>query len=264
MWLDDEKTNLLAATHQNPKRTKIGTISSSNTTVYQDFYLEGVLIAGNDLTANAEAFQGTTRKSSYDGNESTYLFDPVVDLDIDSDNNGYINDPDKNKLRSDAEDKMEEQTAKPITFIPSAVESLLDLQNWNNIVPLNNYEVPDDYVYVPLRVKKDLGNLPSNEIAFSFHYTMPNLRVYKKTTDGYELIPSNPLVKISAIQLKDTYYVKAVSNATVTEFASGYDKIHLVMWKQIGVNQYEEVKRDTVSLKVQDGTLAPAWIVPSG
>jgi len=42
-------------------------------------------------------------------------------VDIDSDNNGYINNWDKNPERNKAEDLMEESTAKPITYFPGQV-----------------------------------------------------------------------------------------------------------------------------------------------
>ena len=267
LWKEDLKKNQLEVTNQNPDRKFVGTIQTGTNSVQQDFWIEGIAVAGNYLTAKAEAYQGTTRKSQFDGNESTYVFTPgvVIDLDIDSDNNGYINtvNTSANGYRRAAEDRMEEAQAKPVTYIPSAVESGHQ-PGQNTTVPKNNFSVPDDYVYVPLLVA--LGEGDFTGLYYTFHYTA-NIRVYEKTSTGYKIIDTYAqnavYYQISTLQTAaEKYYVKAIGNGDSGQ-PSGNDKVHLVIWEKVG-NVYKEIARDTISVKIQDNSKAPAWVIPSG
>ena len=207
--------------------------------------------------SNEDALREFTFKYSVTGgNADAFLkvFIVYLDLDIDSDNNGYINNWDKNPDRNKAEDLMEESTAKPITYFPG------HLQN-----------IPDDYKHVPLRVNAALGNATH----FSFHYT-DNIAVYR--VGNTSPIPSNYKFPISFLEQSlgdEKFYVKAVNSGLPTYFSGNIDKIHLVLWEEInhfGIINYTEIGRDTVALKAaQTPTIvnpvtqvATTWIVPSG
>ena len=193
---------------------------------------------------------GSGQVSGSQGSQSP----PWVDLDIDSDNNGYINNPGNNSERAQAEDDMEESTAKPITLFR------------------NEDGVPDCYKCEPLRVKFYSGT--SNQ--FSFICT-ENIAVYERNGDVYTKIPSGlklPIygptgfTGISALADGDDdyraygdgkYYVKAVPPISSSScFPAGYDKVDLVLWEITG----RELARDIVSVLVAD--TPPGWIVPRG
>ena len=92
LWKDPLKKDQLEVTHQNPDRKFIGTIQVGTNSVSEDFWMEGIAVAGNYLTAKAECFQNNVRKTQHDGNESTYVYDGIFDLAIDSNNDGEIDD----------------------------------------------------------------------------------------------------------------------------------------------------------------------------
>jgi len=167
----------------------------------------------------------------------------LVDLDIDSDNNGYINTP-KNKGREDAEDALEETVGKPITFFG---ESGVD-----------EAEHPDPARYVPLRLSL---SPPDKVTHFSVENT-DNVEVFKKTAEGtYTPIESGDKTPIADRNTvlgvpKDgqhTLYVKAVDiqpDADVT----------LKLWEDDTV-----VDSDKVKIAVQDNTqeLISKWVIPN-
>ena len=157
-----------------------------------------------------------------------------VDLDIDSDNNGYINTS-ANKTRMQAEDQMEAATAKPITFFG------------------NNSPHPENSKYIPLRVRVKGGD----DLFWSIHYT-PNIAVYEETNNGMSLVPSNYKFPFSSHPPRNEYKVKAIDNGD-SGFPSGLDKIHFVLWDA----NWQELERDTVTLKVQDGSSVADWVIPN-
>jgi hypothetical protein len=168
---------------------------------------------------------------------------PGVDLDIDSDNNGYIN-TDQNLVRMDAEDTMEETHAKRITWINPA----LDPNHASR--------------YIPIRLS--ISNARPTDF-YSIHYT-PNLKVYKHFTDA-DPIPSNYKFSVNTLanHQETIFWVKAVG-AGDTGFPSGFDKIHLVLWDSVesADNNGKKLARDTISLAVPDNHAQfTEWVVPN-
>ncbi|MGL6195706.1 MAG: hypothetical protein ACRC2T_12895 [Thermoguttaceae bacterium] len=155
-----------------------------------------------------------------------------ADLDIDSDNNGYINS-DKNKDRQTEEDKIEETTPRPITYFPSTI--------------LN---ITDDYRQIPLRVTAPPNIAGSmNGVQYSFDYT-DAIKVYKKGV-------SEPINKTAKCDLSDLatsqFYVVATGSG-----ATDIDKIDFILWD----SAKQEITRDTVKVKVSQSP--DNWVVPPG
>jgi len=164
---------------------------------------------------------------------------PMVNLEIDSDNNGYINteNTEANNFRRDAENKMKESTPKPITYFPNATG------------------VQNDYIYEPLRVAFDEANHVG--LKYSFHYTA-NIKVCQRNGNTYtelasnykKLVSNNPLPSDNLLQGDENYYVKAVG--------TGNGVVHLVLWDASN----NEMVRDTISVKAAQ--TPDDWIVPRG
>ena len=171
-----------------------------------------------------------------------------IDLDVDSDNNGYINDKTENPIRADAEEAMEESVGKPITYFGNATG------------------VHREYAYVPIYVNLQTTDSPllssdASNIRVSFSYTK-NLEIYRVKGDANSIIKSNvkkPVSEYLQLGVAKEFYVRAIKAETDTGFANGFDKIHVIVW-----DGDVEIHRDTVSFDVQDGNDASDWIVPSG
>ena len=190
-----------------------------------------------------------------------YVTEYFVDLDVDSDNNGYINTS-ANPTREKAEDGMEASVGKRITYFSDETG------------------VPDDYMYVPVRVKNIRAPsfpLQGGRVYYSFECSA-NLELYKWSSSGGTGVPFNQgfltpvgssrevlstatdLNSISNLNtgIHDIFYVKAVGSAP-----SG--TVSLKLWEyDTNSSQYTEVARDTVLFSVQNDGYAPEWIVPSG
>ena len=153
-----------------------------------------------------------------------------VDCDIDNDNNGYINTT-KNAERMKAEDDMEEQTAKPITYFGTSSPH------------------PEWARYIPLRL-----NIQADATGITFSFICSNnVSIYKKEGDQYVEIPSNQ--KYPKSEWLPEYWVKAVGAG-----GSGADSIQVVLWDNAG----EEIARDKVSLCVQDNANnLTGWVIPN-
>ena len=184
-----------------------------------------------------------------------YVSEYFVDLDVDSDNNGYINTF-GNTVREKAEDEMETSVGKRITYFSDETN------------------VPGDYMYVPIRVKEirsPYSPLHDERVYYSFECST-NLELYRWSSSGGTGVPFNQgfltpvgssrevlttLIDLSSIH-NDVFYVKAVGSAP-----SG--TISLKLWEKVlNSSQYIEVASDTVLFSVQNGGYAPGWIVPSG
>jgi len=172
-----------------------------------------------------------------------------IDLDVDSDNNGYINDKTENPIRADAEEAMEESVGKPITYFGNATD------------------VHNDYAYVPINVNLQTTDSPllssdASNIRVSFSYTKDNLEIYRVIGDDDSIIESNvkkPFSEYLQLGADNKFYVRAINAEPDTGFANGFDKIHVIVW-----DGDVEIHRDTVCFDVQDGSDAGGWIVPSG
>ena len=254
LWNEDNKETLYQATSQNPERRFIGSLYQNANEAFSEFWMEGIAESINLLSANAYCYLEDendvfTEIPALDGYDGVCVSDPVlgtVDLDTDSDNNGYINN-----VHADDEEFIESRVGKRITYIPNA------------------QGVPDDYIYTALRLKVTCPD--TTDVYVSFHYT-ENLEVYEKTSSGqYVLIPKNTKVPYGSnvpttVTFEERYYVKAVGANSNTGFASGLDKVHFVLWKRDSQDAppTHEIARDTVCFSVQDGTKRPEWIVPNG
>ncbi len=149
-----------------------------------------------------------------------------IDLDADSDNNGYINTS-KNMARMKAEDDMEETMAKPITLFAASSPQ------------------PESARYEPLRL--ELSQLSG--MTFSFEYTS-GVKVYK-IANGAEM-PSG--TKYASSEALSEYWVKAISASAAS------DSVMVKVWN--GAN--EEVGRDTVKFAVQDNAShLTNWVIPN-
>ncbi|MDD3589626.1 MAG: hypothetical protein PHO46_05060, partial [Thermoguttaceae bacterium] len=254
LWNESDKATLFEATNQNPDRRLIGTINSACTSVSQEFWMEGIAEDINNLSANAYCYRQDgsgvyVANTNYDAAENTDIYDPYphspVDIDVDSDNNGYVNSV-NNETRMLAEDAMEGRVGKPITYYGSTFA-----------------DVPANYAYVKIINRSEQITDPN--VWYSFNYT-PNLEVYELTNGNYAKLNSNYKFKLSTKPLSTEYYVKAVGNNSGTGFPSGNDKVHLIFWKYDSSTTppYTELGRDTVCFKVQDNTKASAWMIPSG
>lgn len=190
-----------------------------------------------------------------------YVSEYFVDLDVDSDNNGYINTS-LNQVREKAEDEMEASVGKRITYFSDETN------------------VPGDYMYVPIRVKEirsPYSPLLDERVYYSFECST-NLELYRWSSSGGTGVPfkqgyltpvgssrevlstATDLNSISNLNtgIHDIFYVKAVGSAP-----SG--TVSLKLWEyDTNSSQYTEVARDTVLFSVQNGGYAPEWIVPSG
>ena len=245
LWNESNKRTLFVQNF-NPKH--IDNITTSQKTVEQIFWLEGVNPQRNNLSLGAICYKinstggESVRVQQYDRSTSTlaYVSNFTIDIDVDSDNNGYIN---SNGNASDIsrEDDLETIEGKPITFFPQSISG-----------------VTDDYRFVDLQIRNiELENNVSTNIFYSFQFTS-NLAVC--TGNGSDPPPIVYDDKKLVSNLDNlNYRVKAIS---------GYRKegmVHCFLWKyDPGTSTYTEVARDTVLFEIQDGSKTNDWLVPSG
>jgi len=168
----------------------------------------------------------------------------AIDLDIDSDNNGYINS-DKNVDRRDAEDVMEETVGKPITYFSDFVHPS----------PIA--------VYIPMKLATADAK-PGQSYSFS---GSSSLKVLKRTDGepwgGENLSWSNSdLTEVVGGQKYDLagaqewYYVKAIGAGN----SSALDALTCTVWD----SDNSKVQSDTVQFAIQDNsTKLTSWVIPN-
>jgi hypothetical protein len=250
-WLDPEKTPISADEYEtiteggNQKGVYRWFVSSEAVS-----YPPLIYVGGIDPGALTDTLMWRLLKripSDPPGGDSTYelihedtvkMTDPwAVDLDIDSDNNGYINDPGKNAAAAFKENQMEESVPKPITFFGN-----------DSPHPVSARRIP-----ATLRITNSVSGRQ-----WSIHYT-PNLKVYREENGQLVHEPTTTLHPAQTGTQAVSYWVEAIGSGP-TGFPSGLDKIHVVLWD----SNDQEVGRDTVVLKVQDNVQhITEWVIPN-
>lgn len=253
---DPDGTDPYAPTDANGNQTPIFVSSPTSPTYAAPVYLEGTDFGAANAVFDLDVSRVTGGETA-STNIGPAVDKPIMstpyklDLDVDSDNNGYINNKTKNSKRADAEDAMEESVGKPITYFANASDVEKDCQ---------------DYVYVPINVNLQTTDSPlvssdATNLRVSFSYTT-NLAVYRVKGDADSIIESDvkkPFSEYLQLGADNEFYVRAINAASDTGIASGFDKIHVIVW-----DGDVEIHRDTVCFDVQDGSDAGGWIVPSG
>ena len=235
-WDSAEKETVYA-----PTNGLVGTITSSNTTVSDDYYVEGKSTGTSSVLLEVDEPSGCQYTPSGCiplSSENTFSsYSSVVDLDIDSDNNGYINTS-ANVSRMLVEDVMELGSPKPITYRSS------------------NGNAPEEFFWVPLRLSCGNSALVSY---YQFIYNSDILEIRSDYTDSDTAInPSQHYFTTGeSNRLSDTYYVRARAAGGVQHIKiQAYDSCY-----QMISNVY-----DIVAVDIQDGSSADIsdWVIPSG
>ena len=253
-WLDPEKSKIVNGINEgNPVKTfeagkwkDVYTWEVSGETVNYPplIYVEGI---------NPEALTDTLMWRLFDPDEhqvdvdTVKMTDPFVDLDIDSDNNGYINTY-QNPARELAEDTLELYTGKPVTYVPgSPFEE-------------NTYSAKqfDKSRFVPLRLRLKASSPAGENDAYSFVYDPSVLALYKWN----QFVPPGQKTTIPAGVhfglLSDAYRIKAVGPPVLS------DSLSLIVVNVEDGNQ-DLLMQDAIYVRVQDNEAHLSdWVIPNG
>ncbi len=241
-WNEQSKVTLLETTRSfgTTDYRLMGTVSSAETVVDEIFWIEGAAMGAYQLTANANCYLNSVYVSGKGTSEQTVLrvLGMSVDLDIDSDNNGYVNTVNTaaNDYRASAEDNLEESTAKPITYFGCTLDDAT-------------------MAYVPISLAFDTL---SNDSEFSLWFDSTKLEISTANDGTGTTITSGDWMDVSG---SVEYYVKATAT-------SGCDlTIMAKLRSDLGGTLATEavVDVDRVLVAIQDNsTQMTDWVVPNG
>ncbi len=253
-WLDPEKTKIVNGINGGEpvqiieagklKDVYTWVVSSEAVNYPPLIYVEGI---------NPEALTDTLMWRLFDPDEqqvdvdTVKMTDPFVDLDIDSDNNGYINSY-QNPARELAEDTLELYTGKPVTYIPGSPfeEETYTAKQF------------DKSRFVPLRLRLKASSPAGENYAYSFVYDPSVLALYKWN----QFVPPGQKTTIPAGVhfglLSDAYRIKAVGPPVLS------DSLSLIVVNVEDGNQ-DLLMQDAVYVRVQDNEAHLSdWVIPNG
>ncbi len=235
-WRDEDGTIPLEP--QGAEGDPVEVVDSTAGTGYHFWGVcEGVSggVASADLEVTLDDGDSATPPIVHNDDASLKTTSYWIDLDVDSDNNGYINDDD---------DALEDTRGRSIVFFPSGTNLPANKNGYNE--------------YKEVEVRINWSELDGNLNDYQIRVSTPS-GIVIRSSGNPSLTLSGSVNYITPTEAAQKFYAFATAPN-----ASSLAPVRVILEKQDDAGDWIPVASDTIAFDVQNSNDASDWIVPSG